>query len=304
MPAVTQPAFPQLLKTFSKKITTTRKANKPGLVLIIMANTHDKVLSRECKKDMKAVKNGFKKISRHFKIDLNTIEVAGTHYGWDNLDKAIDCTRIPMLKTDGNSDDTIIFYYTGHGFSYEKDRYTKYPQLDMRPHNKQVKYDNINFIKDNTVNLEALLNILRFKGNRVNIAIADCCNTTIPYKRPKANFHDMWVSGQILPTKSNTLTKEIYTNDDKEVSILIGSSQFGQPAVADPKMGSIFTHFFIKALMAVTATKPKGEAYIPWVKIFKKVTAQAFKESKGYDIGGGVAGKQKAVFQVYAGKGL
>ena len=220
------------------------------------------------------------------------------------MDKAIEHIRIPMLKTDGNSDDTIIFYYTGHGFSYEKDRYTKYPQLDMRPHNNQVKYNHISFIKDNTVNLEALLNILRFKGNRVNIAIADCCNTTIPYKRPKANFHDMWVSGEILPPKKKTLTREMYTDEDKveEVNILVGSSQFGQPAVANSATGSIFTRFFIEGLLAVMKSKPKGEAYIPWVKILKKVTAQAFKASKGYDVGGGVAGKQKAVFQVYAGK--
>ncbi len=303
MPPVKPISFLQQLKIFKKNIVTTRKADKPGLVLIIMANTHDKVLSKACKRDVKAVKNGFKKISKHFKIDLSTIEISGNNYKWDSLDKAMEYIRIPMVKTDGNSDDTIIFYYTGHGFSYEKDRYTKYPQLDMRPHNKQVNYNSISFIKDNTVNLEALLNILRFKGNRVNIAIADCCNTTIPYKRPKANFHDMWVSGQILPAQSKTLTKKIYTDDNKEVSVLVGSSQFGQPAVANGATGSIFTHFFIEGLLSVMRTKPKGEAYIPWVKILKKVAAKAFKESKSYDVGGGNAGKQKAVFQVYAGKG-
>jgi Caspase domain len=301
MPVKQQVPFAQLLKTFKKNLTAVRKADKPGIILIIMANTHDKVLSRECKKDMLAVKAMFKKISGHFKIDLSSIEVAGTHYGWDNLDKVIECIRIPMLKTDGNSNDTVIFYYTGHGFSYDKDRYTRYPQLDMRPHNRQVKHDNINFIKDNTVNLEALLNIIRFKGNRVNIAIADCCNTTIPYRRPKANLHDMWVSGQILPAQSKTLSKAMYADDDTEVGILVASSQFGQPAVADPAMGSIFTHFFVQALSAVMAAKPNGEAYIPWLKILKKVAAQAFKKSRGYDVGGGVAGKQKAVFQVYAG---
>lgn len=304
MPVAKTSPFSGLLKTFSKSINHTRKSGRPGLVLIVMANTHDKTLSRECKKDMKAVTAVFKKISAQFDIDFSCIEVAGNHYGWDNLDKAIDLTRIPLLKTDGGSNDTVIFYYTGHGFSYDKDRYTKYPQLDMRPHNKQVKHTDINFIKNNTINLEALLNIIRFMGNRVNIAIADCCNTTIPYKRPKANLHDMWVSGKILPQKTKRLTRQMYADDDSEVGILVGSSQFGQPAVTDSKMGSLFTHFFVKALAAAITTKQKGSSYIPWVKILKKVSAQALKESRGYDVGGGVAGKQKAVFQVYAGEGI
>lgn len=304
MPAAKELPFSHHLKKFKKSLSAKRDASVPRLVLLIMGNTHDKTLSRECKKDMNAIRTVFKNACNHFNLDFKTIDVAGKHYRWDNLDKAIDCIHTDQDFNAVNADDIVVFYYTGHGFSYDKDRYTRYPQLDMRPHNKQVHYNNINFIKDNTLNLEAVLNIIRFKGKRVNIAIADCCNTTIPYKRPKANLHDMWVSGQILPAKKSKLTKRSYTDDNTEVSILVGSSQFGQPAVTDSKMGSLFTHFFAKAFNALLTGKHRGEAYIPWVKILKKVAAQALKESKGYDVGGGVAGKQKAVFQVYAGQGI
>jgi hypothetical protein len=40
-----------------------------------------------------------------------------------------------------------------------------------------------------------------------------------------------------------------------------------------------------------------------YLTTFKKATAQAFKKSKSYNVGGGIAGKQKAVFQAFAGKG-
>jgi hypothetical protein len=293
MPVAKQPTFTQQLQNFKKSLLAKRTGKQPRLILLIMANTQDKTLSKACKKDAKAVKAAFKKICEHFKLELCCVEVSDKYYSWDNLDLAMDC--IPLPK----EGDVIIYYYTGHGFSYNNDRFNRYPQLDMRPPNKKIKTTAINFIKDNTVNLEVVLNIMRFKGCRVNIAIADCCNTTIPYKRPKLNEHDMWVSSTILPAKTKHLTKQRFTDDDNEVSILVASSQFGQPAITDSRIGSIFTSFFIDALHPVFEKEPSGEAYIPWVKILKKASARAFKESKGYDVGGGVAGKQKAVFQVF-----
>jgi hypothetical protein len=137
-------------------------------------------------------------------------------------------------------------------------------------------------------------------GAGADVAIGDCCNTAIPYKRPKGDEQDMWASGKMLPAKSKRVTKEMLTDDNKEISIIVSSSQFGQPAVTDSKMGSLFTHFFTRALALVLDTKHKGEPYIPWVKVLRKASAQAFKESKSYDVGGGVAGKQKVVFQAYA----
>jgi hypothetical protein len=293
MPAVKKDNYTQQLKKFKKNLLIKRKAAQPRLILIIMANTHDKTLSTACKKDAKAIQTTFKNICNHFNIEFHSIEVAGKYYMWDNVDKAM--ISIPQPE----QNDVLLYYYTGHGFSYKNDRFNKYPQLDMRPHNKQVKFNAIDFIKNHTLNLEAVLNILRFRGARINIVIADCCNTTIPYNRSKLSNHDMSVSNDILPAKSKTLTKEKFMDDDNEVSILVASSQFGQPAITDSVVGSIFTTFFAKALSAVLHKKHTGEAYIPWVKILKKASAQAFKESKGYDIGGGVPGKQKAVFQVY-----
>jgi hypothetical protein len=80
---------------------------------------------------------------------------------------------------------------------------------------------------------------------------------------------------------------------------MVASSQLGQPAITDSRMGSIFTSLFVKALTAVTNKKYKDDSYIAWPQILKKASDQAFKESRGYDIGGGVAGKQKAVFEAF-----
>ncbi len=54
-----------------------RKKEQPRLVLIIMANTHDKELNKGCVKDAKAVRKVFADICRHIHYDFCHIEISG-----------------------------------------------------------------------------------------------------------------------------------------------------------------------------------------------------------------------------------
>jgi hypothetical protein len=281
------------LEDFKKTMDGSRVKKQPRLVLIIMANTHDKTLNKGCVKDAKAVKKVFADICKHIHFDLCPIEISGSHYHRDNLFAAIDSI---MLHSE---DDVTLFYYSGHGFSYQKDKGRKYPQVDLRAHNDQVRYNDISFIEKHTENLAAVLSILRFKGARINIAIGDCCNTSIPFKRPADSEEDMAIVKHITPHPSKTLNQKIFNDPKNSVSILVSSSQYGQPALTDLAIGSIFTHHFTKTLSAIIANHAKGNGYLPWLKLLRQTSRQAFKDSKGYDIGGGKPGKQKAVFEVF-----
>jgi hypothetical protein len=55
----------------------------------------------------------------------------------------------------------------------------------MRSHNNKADFNKIDFIEKHTENLAVVLNLMRFNGGRINIAIADCCNTTIPFYRKR-----------------------------------------------------------------------------------------------------------------------
>jgi hypothetical protein len=297
MPLKKQKPFSELLIKFKKSLSSKKKEAVPKIILIILANTHDKILSKDCEKDMRSVKTAFKKVADHFDVAFFSIQVAGKHYKWENLITAIDAIEI---NNHSGFDSQIIFYYTGHGFSYQNDRFKKFPQMDIRPHNNQADFNNINFIKKHTINVEVVLDSLRVQGCRVNIAIADCCNNIIPYKRQRNSEDDMF--GFPLPPKIRKITRKVLTDDNKEICILIGSSQLGQAAISDG--GSIFTKFFTKAISDLLESHPKGEMYIPWVKILKNTSARAFKESKGYDAGDGKRGNQKAVFEVYSDRYL
>ncbi len=289
---ITQKPFTELLDAFKESMQE-RAPLQPRLVLIIMANTHDATLNEACLKDARSIKNVFAEICKHIHYDLCAIEITGDNYHRKNLEDAVEAIILH------SADDVTLFYYTGHGFSYEKDSKRKYPQVDMRAHNDQARYNKISFIEKHTENLAVILNIIRFKGARVNIAIADCCNSTIPFKRPLHSEKDMNIVKAIMPGKRKTLTKKMYSDEYNAVSILVSATQHGQCAVSDPEIGSIFTHHFTRTLSHTITNHPEGSQYLPWLKLLKTTADQAFKDSQGYDVGEGKAGKQMAVFEVF-----
>lgn len=294
MSVTTRINFKTQLKNFKEKISAPNAVKKTRLVLIIMSNTHDPLLSRACVNDAKTVKKTFKTICSDAHYKFNCIEISGKNYSRENLDEVMDSI---VLKTD-----VTIFYYSGHGFSYLNDGQSKYPQIDMRRHNNKSNFNDLNFIEDNTYNLAVILTFMRFNGGRINIAIADCCNTTIPHYRKKAAIKEMNVAGGVLPPLSKVLTKKMFTDSHNAISILVSSSVQGQPAISDPSIGSIFTYRFTEIITRLLAKELKTKDYIPWLKVLKGTAAKAFRDSKSYDIGNGVAGKQKAVFEVFIDK--
>ena len=73
--------------------------------------------------------------------------------------------------------------------------------------------------------------------------------------------------------------------------------------LSDNEIGSIFTHHFTNTIKSLLAKKSTSSQHFPWVKVLKATSDIAFKESRGYDIGDGIAGKQKALFEVFIKSG-
>lgn len=290
-----QKPFLELLERFKSSMCE-RAVQQPRLVLITMANTHDALLNKACSKDANSIKKVFAKICKHIHFDFCEIEISGQNYHRENLKHAISSIVLH------SADDVTVFYYSGHGFSYEKDRKGKYPQIDMRAHDDQARDNKISFIEKYTENLAVILNVIRFKGARINIAIADCCNSTIPFKRPVDSEQKMNVVKGIMTHKSKALPKKLFNDEKYAVSILVSASKQGQYAVSDSKIGSIFTHHFAHTLETTISNHRKGSQYLPWLKILKTTADQAFTDSQSYDIGDGKAGKQNAVFEVFIDK--
>jgi hypothetical protein len=86
-------SFAPQLKTFEGRIKELAERKKERLVLIIMSNTHDPILSAGCTKDAEAVKNTFQAICTNTGYIFCCIEISGKNYSRENLLKAIDAPK-------------------------------------------------------------------------------------------------------------------------------------------------------------------------------------------------------------------
>jgi len=295
MPKKITPAFSAIVENFKEAQRKASCADQPKLILIIMASTEDKELAAGCVKDVQHIKKLFKKIAAHSKYTYCAIEISGDHYHGENLKAAIKA--LDSLETD-----VTIFYYSGHGFCYADDRSKRFPQLDMRHPSSSVEYNDMGFIRKHTKNLHEILQLIRLRGGRINIAIGDCCSTVVKHKRGSASKVDLWVVEGVMGAKEKAINKKLFNREDHYIDIVVSAAKPGQAAVTDLKNGSVFTQNFTESLHAAIAKQPKGEKYLPWHKLLKKAAGLAHNEAGQYDAGGGKPGQQLASFEIFMEK--
>lgn len=285
--------FAEQKKSFTETQLKTEAASKTKLILLIAANTNDPTIGNGCREDMGAVRELFKILSRDMDFNFIELVVQGKDYGKENIVGAID------LLTPGDND-IVVFYYTGHGFSYEKDAAKKYPQIDLR---SLPASDKIDVINAHTENLADIFELVKSKGARLNIVIGDCCNSFIDFKRKSAGDNSGMLKDKTAPIVINKKTCEAMFCD-YTASILVAAADKGQFAVSDEKLGSLFTFSFYKNLKKLLKKEIDKSEGLPWEKLLEDTTSNAFELSKTYDIGGGVPGNQKAIYNIESRKTL
>jgi len=278
-------SFSKQKKLFIEKMSLKEDVARTKFILVVVANTIDPVIGSGCKEDIDSVRHIFEKLSDD--MDFNFIEliVEGEDYGKENILGAID------ILTPGPND-IVVFYYSGHGFSYEKEANKKYPQVDLRSHPASDKIDVVNA---HTENLADLFERVKARGARLNIVIGDCCNNIIEFTRKATGGSDSLQRFKKGPIEINRQTCEALFCD-YTASILVASADKGEFAVSDDKLGSIFTFNFsknLKALMKKEVAKSDG---LPWGKLLEETKVITLDLSKTYDIGDGMTGNQKAIF--------
>ncbi|MDQ2720700.1 MAG: caspase family protein [Bacteroidota bacterium] len=284
-------SFSQKKKLFVEKILQPEKIPRTKFILVIVANTLDPTIGKGCAEDINSVRHIFEKLSVEMNFHFIELIVQGEDYGKENILGAID------ILTPGN-DDIVVFYYSGHGFSYEKDPSKKYPQVDLRPHPASDKIDVINA---HTENLSDLFELIKGKGARLNIVIGDCCNSIIEFKRNfKGGIDALRDEEKELVVINKETCATLFCNHT--TSILVASACKGEYAISDDKLGSIFTYNFSKGLKMLMKNDADKSAELHWGKLLEETTDKTFHLSKTYDIGNGVAGNQKAIYIIESRK--
>lgn len=285
--AAASPSFSEQKKQFAIKLSQPEELPRTKFILVIVANTTDPTIGKGCAEDVTSVQHMFQKLSDEMNFNFIELIVQGEDYGRENIIGAIDAI------TPG-ANDIVVFYYSGHGFSYEKDAAKKYPQVDLRPHPSSDKIDVINA---HTENLADLFEMVKHRGARLNIVIGDCCNSLIEFKRKFKGDSEALLREKNEPVIINKQACEALFCD-YTASILVAAAGKGEYAVSDDKLGSLFTHNFskhLKRLMKKHADKSKG---IPWGELLEETTNTTLDLSRTYDIGDGVPGNQKAIYNV------
>jgi len=280
-------AFAFQKKKFADKMNQVEKTATTKLILVVAANTIDPEIGKGCREDIKSIRHMFEKLSKLMKFNFFELVVAEADYSRKNILDAIE-----LLTPGGN--DIVVFYYSGHGFSYEEDAEKRFPQVDMRSHPAS---NEIEAIRENTQNLMDLFELVKNRGARLNIVIGDCCNSLIKFKRDFKGGDDRIRLAERPPVIINKQTCETLFCD-YTASILVAAADKGEYAISDEQIGSIFTFNFtnnLKILMSKSVDPKNG---LPWSELLKETQEKTYELSKTYDIGDGKPGDQKAIFDI------
>ncbi len=217
-----------------EKVATTNSGNpKPvapntfvtptKLHFILVANTNDPRIGYSVQKDVINFTSQIRDVATFLKIPLNLVEISGSKFGKAGVETALN-----NLKTGTN--DIVIFYYSGHGYSNDRNAEEAYPQFDLR----QSRFDDILVA---TMNASEVLNKIKAKNARLNLVFTDCCNSSLGLLKPEGKTF-------ALTTKSLLTWEQSYCNDlfmKSKGSIIATAAKKGQYAYGNTDVGGYFT---------------------------------------------------------------
>ena len=279
--------FAKQKKHFVEKMSKVEKPGTTKLILIVVANTLDDTIGKGCALDVKTVRSTIHHLVSEMEFSLVELIIDGYYYSNENVLSAIE-----LLKP-GN-DDIVVFYYTGHGFRFQKEKQLKPPQIDLQSSPATNKIDDIN---KTTKNLHEIFDMIKTKGARLNIVIGDCCNDDINFTR-KFNKRDKngLDEKDHKPAINKDTCKEMFCTSSS--SMLVAAADEGLLAIVDDGVGSIFTTKFTDNLKKKLASPLANKNEMHWEELLEKIKEETFHYSKQFDLPDGSPGNQKAFFVI------
>ena len=283
-------AFLRHRNIFLKKIAHAEKIGGTKLILVIVANIEDPHIGKGCAKDILSIRHMFSELTTHMKFWFLELIIKGDAYSKKHVVDSIDAIK-------PGADDILVFYYTGHGFRFEKEDDEKYPHVYLKP---TLPVATGPIINEHSLNLNEIFEKIKRRGARLNIVIGDCCNTLIHFKR-KFSGGDHKMRTEIAPKLeiNEHMCKTLFC--DLTASILVASADKGQFSISDDEIGSIFTFNFTKNLKILLSSPPGSSDGFPWHRFLEVSKEMTFSQSKTYAIGDGkeVPGHQQPIFHVF-----
>ncbi|MDX1937237.1 MAG: caspase family protein, partial [Flavihumibacter sp.] len=238
---------------------------KAKMHLLIVANTEDADIGVTCELDKKNTLKLFKELCspEMLNIGLETTVIDGDNFGKQKVDAALAALN-PAPQ------DIVIFYYSGHGFNWNKET-RQFPYLDLRDKMSQQ------LTAAYTMNVEDIYSQLLKKGARMNLVLSDCCNAD-----PSQNT--VLVSGGAsqrttslgwVPQKCRDLFMS-----EKPVNLLMTAASKGELSAGTRENGGIFTYMFRETLGKFMGPY---ETVTSWAAIVDNAAKRTVKKADGTD---------------------
>jgi Caspase domain len=209
---------------------TTPATTAAKIHLILVANTDDLRIGSSVKKDVNTMYSEIKDVSTFLKLPLNYVEISGSKFGKANVEAAIN-----DLKPGTN--DIVIFYYSGHGYSNDQQAGKNYPQFDLR----QSRFEDILVA---TLNVADVYEKIKSKNARLNLIFSDCCNSSLGTLKPEGKNFAQTAKSLLSWDFSYCYNLFMKTKG----SILATAAKKGQNAYGNTDVGGYFTSNLITSM--------------------------------------------------------
>jgi len=211
--------------------TTTNTGSVSAKIhFIVVANTNDARIGPSVQKDMRNIYSEIKDVATFLNLPMVYTEVSGQKFGKKNVESALNA-----LSPGPN--DIVIFYYSGHGFSYDQTEIQAYPQLDLR----ESRFEDITTA---TLNASDIYFTIKGKNARLNLIITDCCNSSIGLLRPEGRNFAQTAKSLLGWNKSFCYNLFMQSKG----SIITTAAKKGQFAYGNSDIGGYFTSNFTTAM--------------------------------------------------------
>jgi hypothetical protein len=210
--------------------TNTPTTTPAKIHFILVANTEDPRIGSSVKKDVNNIYSEIKDVSTFLNIPLNYVEISGSKFGKANVETALN-----NLKPGTN--DIVIFYYSGHGYSNDQQSSKLYPQFDLR----QSRFEDIMVA---TLNVADVYDKIKAKNARLNLIISDCCNSSLGTLKPEGKSFAL--TAKSLLSWDQSFCTNLFMKS--KGSILATAAKKGQYAYGNTDVGGYFTSNLITSM--------------------------------------------------------
>ncbi len=213
-------------------VSASAVAAEAKLHAIIVANTEDRNIGPSDALDMQRIQTLMQTISKNTGLGLNMITFHDSNFARTSIMNAIKNLR------PGN-DDTVIFYYTGHGYRTPSMR-ERFPAMALQGNQGLA--------------LQWVYNTLRAKQPRLLLVMGDLCNVVV-------NIQDTIIASRAMADVQREGYRQLFRV--AKAHVIVTSSQPGEVSFANNTGGSAFTVQFLRVLnQHISTPNPQWSSFM------------------------------------------